>query len=1556
MSQNRGRDDTNCNIGVVVEESHSLTGCKRVLEKGSNWPLLIIKLPDTPYREPVCYSVWELMKKRNYNNDTSWSSSTGRSLSLSPPNCFIATSLISDDFRCLEESSPATRVDHRFLSEPPPIVRSNSLTGCSLSTNNRHSIMSESLVTSISPSVAADVSSHGDGLRPTFSSMRSLNSMSDEVDGTPSYGSCNQMANEHFAAVTQGSDPILASVGRRINSLDDMKIIHLHRRSFSAEAPCNKENHCEIGAITNELSGKETDGNNKEDDISDFCIDCDTDGEAFCHQPEATEQTVIVENSHTLVDDCALVETTHLDDYTSSEEIHQVEGVLSSVDGLELPRASEMASSAMDEESCESTTLLLDESMVALVGTPHPMTHIPDGVFTFAERLSSQELPAISEENEEQTLRRQRKNKCSSVRIRARNDPTEVPQEPEDLAPGSALHVDPEMVPELKYSTYPEVPLVPIHRRAISDNSHLEAVRRNELRRAQEVEQIDLVGKDEDVHMRPQRSVVRTGSVISNRCQSQVFLPELGLNETSKSVPVMDRNLSCSDPSVNDEKPNKAQECPPPVILSRKASSNHNDSWKKELSCPISTQPAPVQMRNDAAEIAASRPVSIARTEKAGDRIEKKKTKSGSDTFSFGSLFGANKGSRSKKKVTIDRSLETVLSSFQSKAGSGAAISLPTRRMASSSELQSRLPIPDFEGLPEHLSNALVLSHEINDVDSVNFDLSEPVKYNLNQPLWARFDLFSQDEYTSWHDKYRHDKLNTKVLKKQDAIFELILIEKAHCAHLAFLQQGYRNRLIQENVIPEADVDRLIPDVLDALLVFHLNLLDRLTARQRESDEVETISDILAEELSDDGKYIGIAVNAYTTFGSAKERSEKMFESLMAKNGRFAEFIRQSAFDPMYRRFEFKSIMTRIISRPTKYGLLVETILKNEYNKFTKEWELTQKALFAAKRFAMKIDNNLLMMQMAQRWDDVRSHFDLSSQTNLLLSTRRSRPVLYESLLAYVIRLSSFLFRVIPNCKMEDLDIDVKQTGCGQRRLMCLGDVCMKNSRTKTAEKVFMVLFDDILVCLQRRNNHQKYAFIQQEQSVFPVSGLILRPADRSASVMIISGAITKPALLEVEFNSKTDRTKWIKTLETAIHNAPAKVRLSPRNQDEAARQLESERQLMLKQQKEAEDAWLQKLDEMFEKRNSQERFIQDYMISLMKFFDDLRAHLQTLPLKSRPDVADRIREAVRQHCRELRICRTAPLNRLIENACVAREAELWSFIDVAAEMTVDGDSDGGGSSSDSSASGKGQRPRRIHTFHGITEQSGENSASSLSREKPTIRRHTTVPRMSIGQDAVSETIDEDEERWESNESRREQLEVEEKTHQLPLGLNLKARRAMSRIIHDVVKLKSENNHLRNEISLNKTRLAMKERTQNLALSPALASDTMEALRRKEQEVREENARRRQELEQWAEELRLQQEQQRQQEAQMQLEREQLRRNEAELANKWAALHAASVSGAATPETAPRIVGRISMKSPSSLGKSISFRDPKLAITSQPGISPALRNLTKKSETKKLKK
>lgn len=59
------------------------------------------------------------------------------------------------------------------------------------------------------------------------------------------------------------------------------------------------------------------------------------------------------------------------------------------------------------------------------------------------------------------------------------------------------------------------------------------------------------------------------------------------------------------------------------------------------------------------------------------------------------------------------------------------------------------------------------------------------------------------------------------------------------------------------------------------------------------------------------------------------------------------------------------------------------------------------------------------------------------------------------------------------------------------------------------------------------------------------------------------------------------------------------------------------------------------------------------------------------------------------------------------------------------------------------------------------------------SLTESTIRRHTTVPRMNASQDGgVGEKSDDDDERHELSEERREQLEVDEKTHRLPVSIS----------------------------------------------------------------------------------------------------------------------------------------------------------------------------------------
>ncbi|XGW25036.1 hypothetical protein V3C99_006457 [Haemonchus contortus] len=613
------------------------------------------------------------------NSDRIPGSAEGR-FSLSPLGVQSPSSVIAYDFSFLNETHTIQTVS--FDSQ---VEQTASWTECSVSTANSNRIMSETLATSI-PTDVVD-SARDSRIPPGFTSTHSLNLIGDEVDdGTHSYASFDPMAGDDHdnSAVTHGSDPMIASISWRKHSLEDIKAINAHQRSFSAEDTlCNKENHYDRASIQNGLSFKKMDGNDS-GNISgnvEFPLNGTTE-EDRCEKLEPLERTLVAEEDRTL--DMVDIES------VQQEEIRRIEEAVNSLtEDLELPRASEQRISSTDEDYCVSPAVLLDDSMIPLVGTPHPMAYIPmEEVFTFIDRRTNQELPAISEEIEG------RSRNSSDGKVLEADEPVHEPMR---------ITSKPDVVPELDYPLLydTEIPAGPIHRRAVSDNMGIPSDRRTELRRTQEMEEIDRAGNDVEVHMRSQRSrdVVRASSVVSNRCQSQVFLPQIGLSDTAASAPTLDRNMSSSDPSVNEENPSKPRECPPPVVLTRKASSIHNDSWKKQCAAEPPVQPTPVQMRKEPV-LTASRPQSVNRNEKTGDRIEKKKTKTGSDTFSFGNLFGTNKGARSKKKTGIDRSLETVISSFQSKAGVGAAVSLPTRRMVSANDLfSSRPPIPDFEGL-----------------------------------------------------------------------------------------------------------------------------------------------------------------------------------------------------------------------------------------------------------------------------------------------------------------------------------------------------------------------------------------------------------------------------------------------------------------------------------------------------------------------------------------------------------------------------------------------------------------------------------------------------------------------------------------------------------------------------------------------------------------------------------------------------------------------------------------------------------------------------------------
>ncbi|RCN36977.1 hypothetical protein ANCCAN_17133 [Ancylostoma caninum] len=145
---------------------------------------------------------------------------------------------------------------------------------------------------------------------------------------------------------------MIASLGRRVYSIEDMKGIAMQQRSFSAEdTSCDKENQFDGTSAETDVSRKEIDDNDstERNDGVDFSVnDASTDTNS-CEGTDRTERTLIPEEDQSETLDAAGIENTR------EEEIRRIEeAAYTLTDGVELPRASDLAVTFADDENCES--------------------------------------------------------------------------------------------------------------------------------------------------------------------------------------------------------------------------------------------------------------------------------------------------------------------------------------------------------------------------------------------------------------------------------------------------------------------------------------------------------------------------------------------------------------------------------------------------------------------------------------------------------------------------------------------------------------------------------------------------------------------------------------------------------------------------------------------------------------------------------------------------------------------------------------------------------------------------------------------------------------------------------------------------------------------------------------------------------------------------------------------------------------------------------------------------------------------------------------------------
>ncbi|KHN79768.1 Rho guanine nucleotide exchange factor 2 [Toxocara canis] len=767
----------------------------------------------------------------------------------------------------------------------------------------------------------------------------------------------------------------------------------------------------------------------------------------------------------------------------------------------------------------------------------------------------------------------------------------------------------------------------------------------------------------------------------------------------------------------------------------------------------------------------------------------------------------------------------------------------------------------------------------------------------LNKPKWADLELW-EEEPPSWSACNPHAKLGKQERKKQDLIYEVYLTEKHYCQVLVVLQQVYQEGLRVKKVLSDAQRAELIPPVLDALLDFHLNLLRQIRKKRSETILVDSISSIIYSEFERTERSQAAAL-AYTEVCSKKDQCGRLYDEWHSKNVDMRRFFDKYEKEPMYKDRAFKMCLLLIAQRLTKYPILLDQILKVESAAFKED---TGRAYAAVKAFASRVNSELAKIEINRRWDRIRARIDRSSVGRINQSTlftyddlavtggteqrqvlciggaqchsTQQKPeegtevvlILFDDILVLlaapggknekytfcdrgptgcsVIALNTLMVRDMPRNTSLFLVVDLKpcfdlfvvtfatksdleswkqaielakeRVPCGVRRAQAVTIKSASGLKEVDPEEArFNVEMEEwesyLKAVFERRKREEELLIVYAEKRIewFRVlrEHIDRIPVKRGSDAQ--KGAISErhrcahafygPAVVLEDFNRSLTDVRRAQAV--TIKSAGGLKEVDP---EEARFNVEMEE-------------WESYLKAVFERRKREEELLIVYAEKRIEWFRVLREHIDRIPVKRGSDaqkgaISERIKANVKEKFKQLRSHRRSSLIKMAECAMRLGEEDFMSFFDDVCDVAVtDSTTSSDHSEGDESRS---RLPKRNSTFHGTALPHRGVSETS-------IRRHTTEPQLSEHK-RLEEEVD--------------AVVLEAKAHKLPLGLSYRARRAAAQLIQENVKLRVENNQLRSDVAMQELQLASLK-TRRLATTPVNA---LEALRKKQQELQNE--------------------------------------------------------------------------------------------------------------------
>ncbi|XP_046354756.2 A-kinase anchor protein 13-like isoform X3 [Haliotis rufescens] len=362
------------------------------------------------------------------------------------------------------------------------------------------------------------------------------------------------------------------------------------------------------------------------------------------------------------------------------------------------------------------------------------------------------------------------------------------------------------------------------------------------------------------------------------------------------------------------------------------------------------------------------------------------------------------------------------------------------------------------------------------------------------------------DEPEAWSltvDRKTLKKMNTKDIKRQDTIWELIQTEKEYCKTLTIMQKMFSQGLLQDLNMPAEQVERLFPQ-MDELIEIHTTFLAQLLRLQQVKHDrsIDDVGRTLLDQF--DGENVVQMKAVYGAFCSKHKEAVQLYKDLCKTDRKVQIFFKSCINHSACKRRDVPDFILGVTIRLSKYPILIEAICKSTKDK--KDRDLLSRALNWSKG---------------------------------VLTDVNERVANYEKLVEIQSRIDSRATTVFKGKKFKRQDITLRG-----RKLVHTGLIGWKSARGRIVDLLAIVL-TDLIFFVQESN--QKYTFFVQDgkSCVIPLYKLLVREkrdTRDSHGIYLISQYSKSPEMYELVCRSKDDKEGWIKVIQMANEKCPREV------------------------------------------------------------------------------------------------------------------------------------------------------------------------------------------------------------------------------------------------------------------------------------------------------------------------------------------------------------------------------------------------------------------------------